>query len=156
MERSWLERIGALGLVLGAIAAPVTARGESQSRVIDGVEIDWGVVPAARIPPAPRTGERTMHGGPVRGANAWHLTVSLRNTRTGQQIGDAQVSASIHPLGLSSPWETLQPMHIAGTVTYGNDFRMNGHSAVPWRIHLRITLSGLHRPIVTEFTHYHD
>lgn len=156
MERSSLGRTDAVSLTLLAVALPVSARGQSQSRVIDGVEIDWGVVPAARIPPAPGTGERTMHGGPVRGANEWHLTVSLRNTRTGQQIGDARVSASVHPLGLSSPWETLQPMHIAGTVTYGNDFRMNGQSAVPWRIHLRITLPGHRRPIVTEFTHYHD
>lgn len=156
MDRSSLGRSWALALTLAAVALPVTGWGESQSRVIDGVEIDWGVVPAARIPSAPGTGERTMHGGPVRGADKWHLTVSLRNTRTGQQIGDATVSASVHPLGLSSPWQTLQPMHIAGTITYGNDFRMNGYSAVPWRIHLRITLPGVRRPIVTEFTHYHD
>jgi len=137
------------------IALSAAAQNLSQSKVVDGIEIDWGVFPAKDIP-LPGPANEAMHGGPPPGRNEYHLTVSLRNAKTGRQIGDAQVTASMHEVGVSGPWRTMQIMRIGSTVTYGGYFWMNEQSSVPYRIQLRIALPQLGRPIITEFTHYHD
>ena len=47
-------------------------------------------------------------------------------------------------------------MRIDRIIAYYKYFGMNGPSAVPRRIHLRIRLPGDHHAIVTGFAHPHD
>lgn len=47
--------------------------------------------------------------------------------------------ARVEPLGGAAEEKTLEPMQIAGTVTFGNFFRMDADT--PYVIHLRIRRS---------------
>lgn len=128
----------------------------AQSKIVDGVEIDWGLMPSQDIARSHNPAELAMHGGPGQGPDEYHLTVSLRNATTKRQIRGARVEASIFPVSMAGPWKALQPMYIGSTVTYGNYFFMNERQAVPYRIKLEIWLPTQHQPITAEFTHHPD
>jgi len=77
-----------------------------------------------------------MHGGPPAGDDEYHVIVSLFNARNGEPITRAAVSARVSEAGLLGEEKKLEPMNIAGALTYGNYFRMAG--AGPFRIQLDI------------------
>lgn len=91
---------------------------------VDGMDVFYGVVPA-EIVSGHLTDhvERKMHGGVSRGSGQHHLIVSIFDVKSGQRIENAQVSARISELGLTPQSKNLEPMQIAGTVTYGNFLR---------------------------------
>lgn len=149
----------AFAIWFGLLApVPAVAQSEGNSQTIDGITIDWGLMPAAVIAhsAAATPAERSMHGGPPAGAYEYHLTVAVLDAHTGKQIADATVAASMYPVGMSGPWKPLQPMHVASTITYGNYFSMNTGSSVPYRVIVGIRAPEVDHPLVFKFTHYHD
>ncbi len=139
-----------------ALAVPPATADSPRSKTVDGIEIDWGLMSGAALARSGNTAERAMHGGVERGPREYHLTVSLTNTATGRQIRDARVEAEMFQIGLSGSWKPLPPMHIGTTVTYGNYFRMNEASPLPYRIVVRIRIPHRRGSITTELTHYHE
>lgn len=123
-------------------------------RVAGGVAIYLGVVPAEIVKGhAAKHEESKMHDGAPSGRYRNHLVVALFDDATGQRIEDAQVTASVSELGMGLDWNTLEPMRIADTVTYGNYFNMPNTGT--YRIHLRIRRPGHAQSIETTFTHGH-
>jgi uncharacterized protein involved in high-affinity Fe2+ transport len=122
------------GIVLG-VAAAAPATDTAYRRVVDGVAIYFGILPAELVrghPPShPESG---MHGGVPVGEN--HLTVALFDDRTGVRITRAKVSATITGPDRFKLTKKLEPMTIAGSATYGNYFSMPGPG--PYRIVLHI------------------
>jgi hypothetical protein len=95
---------------------------DGASQVVDGLEFDYGVVPAeaAQQHPADHP-EAAMHGGAQKDPLSYHVTLAVLDARTRAQVSDAEVTLKLSGPGhgpgvISMP---LEPMAIAGTTTYG-------------------------------------
>ena len=131
----------------------VTAMADSsRSKVVDGVTIYLGIVPAEIMRGHPKEHpEGTMHGGGPRGEEQYHVMVALFDAKTGQRITDADVKASVAGVGRTESPVTLEPMNIADTITYGNYFNMSGYG--PFRIDLQIRRPSTAHVIEARFEH---
>ena len=131
-----------LWLVLSAVVLGFTANGmaaedSSYRKIVDGVAVYIGMVPAELVrghPPAHP--ESTMHGGVQVGEN--HLTVAVFDDKSGRRITDAQVTVHITDNRSPDVEKRLDSMTIGGSITYGNYFYSPG--AGPYRIDVRIRL----------------
>jgi len=144
-----------LAAATGALPAPAAARDDpSSSRVVEGVAIYFGVTPAEMVQGHPKGHtEGQMHGGaPARGHRD-HVVVALFDGATGKRIENAEVTANVVEIGLAGQWKKLEPMEIAGTITYGNYFDFPSRDA--YHLIMRIHIPGRQRPIETRFEHRH-
>lgn len=92
-----------------------------------GTEAYIGLVPAEITKVHAPTGrEGAMHGGVPTGAHQYHLIAAVFDAKTGARITDAAVTAQVSGLGLAGPEKALEPMTIAGTITYGAYFDLPG------------------------------
>lgn len=125
-----------------------------QHKIVNGVAIYLGVVPSEVVlgHPKPHT-EAEMHGGVPAGDHQYHVLVALFDNATGKRITNAQVKANVFEIGLSGVQKKLEPMLIAGTISYGNYFNMAG--ANPYRIQVQIRLPGSAGVIEAEFEYRH-
>jgi hypothetical protein len=133
----WRAR-AALMLVTGGLTwtAIASAAGDS-FRNTGGVAIYLGVVPAAMVQGHPPDHpERKMHGGVASGRSQQHVLVAIFDASTGTRIEDAVVTAKVGEPGLAVVEKRLEPMPIAGAMSYGNYFPMAAPG--PHRIGLRV------------------
>jgi len=95
-----------------------------------------------------------MHGGVDGGRHEYHLVVALFDATTGSRIEDAKVAARISGLGhIGDTRVGLEPMNIAGTITYGAYVFFPGRDR--YSIGLEITQSGRDTPVHIEFVYEH-
>jgi hypothetical protein len=88
-----------------------------------------GVLPSELISPSLAEGQ--AHGGIPRGRGWHHVLIALFDTKTGQRITDAEVTARVEDVArIQSGEKRLEPMVIAGTVTFGNFFSMPAREAL--------------------------
>lgn len=134
---------GMLAGILATLAMASLAADTSQHKVVDGVAIYIGVLPAEMVKGHPRTPpEGVMHGGVPAGKNRYHLVVALFDEASGKRISGAGIKARVSEFGLPGQEKKLDPMVIAGNVTYGNYFAMPNPG--PYRIHLEIRHARIH------------
>ncbi|HUX64496.1 hypothetical protein [Sulfuricella sp.] len=134
---------GMLAGILAMSAMASLAADTSQHKVVDGVAIYIGVLPAEMVKGHPRIhSEGVMHDGIPTGKNRYHLVVALFDDASGKRISGAGVKARVSEFGLPGQEKKLDPMVIAGTVTYGNYFTMPNPG--PYRIHLEIGHARIH------------
>src|SRR3972149_843110 len=89
-------------------------------KTADGLAVYLGVIPAAMIRGHPKDHpEQSMHEGVPRGTHDYHVTVAIFHAPSGARIEDAEVDATVSPLGLSGMTKRLEPMAIAGAGAYG-------------------------------------
>lgn len=135
-------------------AAPVAiAQGGAGAKTVAGLTVYLGVVPAAMIQGDAREHAAEAHGDVPRGAHAYHVMAAVFDAETGERIENAGIEARVTPLGLAPVTRRLEPMAIAGTVTYGNYFTMRGDG--PYQIDFVVTAPGRAQPAVVEFTYEH-
>jgi hypothetical protein len=116
-------------------SGPATADTGSGSKTVDNVEIYLGLIPAEMIRGHPaQHAEASMHGGRPSASGEYHVLIALFDAASGARITNAETTARVPEIGLGGEEEKLEPMEIAGTVTYGNYFRMAGNG--PFRIAL--------------------
>lgn len=144
----------AIAGIAALLLSSALADDSGQHKIVNGLAIYLGVMPAEMIlgHPKPHT-EAEMHGGVPAGGHQYHVLVSLFDNATGKRIANAQVKANIFEIGLSGVRKKLEPMLIAGTISYGNYFNMAG--ANPYRILVQIRLPGSAGLIETEFEYRH-
>lgn len=148
-----LHSLLAASLFLFAVAA--AAADSNLHKVVHGVAIYLGVFPAEMILGHPRPhAEAEMHGGVPAGQHRYHVVVALFDDATGKRITGARVKANVSEIGLSGVQKKLEPMLIAGTVSYGNYFAMPATSN-PYRIQVRIELPGVADVIEAQFDYQH-
>ncbi len=142
-------------LLVSLVAVPaVSAATASEHRVVDGVSIYLGIVPAEIVRGHPRGHpESEMHGGPQAGEHVFHLIIALFDEQTDKRISDARVSASVSEINHPGSQRTLEPMLIAGTIAYGNYFDLPGSG--PYRIVVQIRRPGQPGVIEAEFLFKH-
>lgn len=155
MSSAWVyaRRIFVLA-VLGAFSQAGIA--DDSRRVVDGVEIYVGIVPAELVRAHPKEHtEGAMHGGlPKDARGQYHVMVALMDAKTGVRITNAQVKAVVSALGFAKGSSVpLELMNVAETITYGNYFYMTGEG--PWQIDLDIRLPNGAPPITAHFLHKH-
>lgn len=117
LRRAWKPVLA--GVVLLSLAACEARPVESQSRTVDGLRLDYGVVDAGTVEAhASPHAERRMHGGPRAGAD--HVTLSVVDVGTNRRVGDAQVWLTVRgPHGSRSEAGALEAMTLEGGTTYG-------------------------------------
>jgi len=143
-------------LSIAALAASAAFAADSAThKVVHGVAIYLGVLPAEMIlgHPKPHT-EAEMHGGVPAGQHQHHVVVALFDNASGKRISGAKVSARVHEINLAGTQKKLEPMLIAGTVSYGNYFNMPVTSN-PYRIRVLIELPGVAGVIEAQFDYQH-
>lgn len=119
-----------------------------------GLSVYLGILPAGVIRDHPQDRmEGKMHGGIPEGSHSHHVIAAVFDAETGERIEDAKVEARVAPLGLAGERQPLEPMEIAGTITYGGYFTIRDDDA--YRIKLWIATPGQAQPLVVEFAHEH-
>ena len=136
-------------------ASAAFAADTATHKVVHGVAIYLGVLPAEMILGHPKSHtEAEMHGGVPAGQHQQHVVVALFDQASGKRISGAKVSARVHEINLAGTQKKLEPMLIAGTVTYGNYFNMSTNDN-PYRIRVLIELPGTPGVIEATFEYQH-
>lgn len=111
--------------VLVAPWVSAIAADPGQTKTVGGMVIYIGMMPAeivrghSNLPP-----EATAHGGPSAGRHSYHVTVAVFDATNGRRIEDVKITARVAELGMAGTTKLLEPMKIADTITYGNDFSL--------------------------------
>jgi len=146
-----LQQVFRIALVIGLIGVPAAqaiAADNPYHRVVDGVSVYFGIVPADLVREHPaKHPERTMHGGPPQGDI--HLVVALFDDKTGKRLDNAFVQAHVTGDARLDIRKPLEPMTVAGAASYGNYFYLTGEG--PYRIQLDITVPGRAKPVRVAF-----
>lgn len=152
MNTDTLKLLAWIAFAIVPSAALADAGNETKSAA--GLKVDLGIVPAETIRGRPEEyAEYKMHGGVPSGKSMYHVMVAIFDSDTGARITDAQVRARVEEVGLTSEDKKLEPMRLAGAVTYGNFFRMAGQGT--FRITVQIRRPGTTRAIEMQFEHRH-
>jgi hypothetical protein len=126
------------------------------SQTVDDVTIYLGVMPARLVQGHSTVpgGPQALHGGTAQNRASHHIVVALFDAKTGARITDARIRAGVGDRSYNAEHgRSLEPMQIAGMMSYGNFFLMEGGGT--WRIHLEIFLAGASRPIEADFAYAH-
>ena len=139
-------------LLLGLLATSAIAA-SGLSKVVDGMTIYVGIVPAPIIRGRSMDhASGAMHSGTTRGGQ-YHLLVVLLDTATGKGIVDAEVVANVSEFGKTGPDVNLDLMKISEAVNYGNYFDLPDSG--PFRINLKIRRPNVSQVTQTYFDHTH-
>lgn len=134
------------------LAAADTA---SDMKAAGNVRIYMGLLPSEMVRGHPNDHpEGAMHGGAPRTGGEYHVMIAVFDAKTGSRIENADISARVSEIGLAGEEKKLEPMQIAGTVTYGNYFPMAGNG--PFRIRVTVHIPGQTQEITAEFEHRHQ
>lgn len=126
------------------------------SQTVDDVTIYLGVVPARLVQGHSTVAgdPQALHGGTPQNRSSHHIVVALFDAKTGARITDARIRAGVGDRSYSGERDSpLEPMQIAGVMSYGNFFLME--RAGTWRIHLEILLAGASRSFEADFSYEH-
>ena len=157
MKISQLKTLFRVAVVsIAALTASAAFAADSAThKVVHGVAIYLGVLPAEMVLGHPKSHtEAEMHGGVPAGQHQQHVVVALFDQASGKRISGAKVSARVHEINLAGTQKKLEPMLIAGTVSYGNYFNMPAANN-PYRIRVLIELPGVAGVIEAQFDYQH-
>ncbi len=125
--------IALLGALFGAFivcslaifSAPASAGHFGQTKTVGGVVIYLGVVPAAVLRQHPDDYPSHEVGNIPSGKHVHHVMLVLFDRPGGERITDAAITARVAPLALAGSSKPLDPMMVAGVLTYCNYFRIS-------------------------------
>lgn len=146
--KQWL-RPAVIAFACG-FAGPLLAQDASNYKIVGSVAAYLGVMPAEIVGGHPQTHpEAKMHGGAPRNAHSEHIVIALFDDPSGIRIEDAKVKATVSGMGhVAITPMTLDPMLIAGVVTYGGYITFPGRDT--YTIDLRISRPGI--PTITQIS----
>ncbi len=135
-------------VLMAGLATQAQAQDADNYQVAGSVAAYLGVIPAEIVGSHPSGHPETrMHGGPPEGVHAEHVVIALFDSPAGTRIEDATVEATVTGLGnIAITPITLDPMPIAGVITYGGYVSFSGRDT--FTIDLAITRPG--SPAVTK------
>lgn len=129
------------------LAGSAEAGDYSEPKVVDGIEIHLGIVPASIALKDPVV---NRHGNKTHGSH--HLLVALTDPANGLRVGAVEVRARVAELGLNGEERQLDPLTMSPSkVSFGNFFFMNGLG--PFQIILKIRRSAEAQPIEARFAY---
>ena len=136
--------------------APASADEDQNYKVVQGLGVYMGVLPAGIVRGHSQSHpEATMHGGVPRGAHEYHIIIAVFDAATNARVENAQVTATVSGLGhVGKNSLELEPMAIAGTVTYGGFVDLPGDDR--YDIAVDISVPGRSAPVRADFTYQHS
>ena len=139
MRRTALKAIAAAVVAVACGAGVARAEDSPRERQVDGMTVYLGVLPSELL--AANALEADRHGGIPKGPGYHHVLIALFDSKTGERISDAEVSARVEDVARTLTVEKrLEAMKIADTITFGNFFFMPGRD--PYSIHVTIDRHG--------------
>ncbi len=138
---------GTLFICSLAMFSPAASAGHlGQTKTVDGVEIYLGIVPAAAL--RQHASDYPAHevSHIPSGKHIHHIMLALFDNPGGERITNAVVTAHVAPLALAGSTKPLDPMMVAGVVTYCSYFRISPSDTTVIRAEIR-------RPDVARVTH---
>lgn len=149
-------------LPLWLVSAPGPARAQDtvpaeaavpaeRRKVVDGIDIVYGIVPAERAVPAHKqtAGGERAHGGTPSGRDVYHLDVALFDAASRARISNAKVRATVRELNTAGKRKKLDAETFGSAVSYGNYFTLKGEG--PFRIVVDVRLPGRKKAVEAEF-----
>ena len=154
--RAGLRTLVISAFLLGIfVAIPASADEDENYKVVQGLGVYLGVLPAGLVRGHPESHpEAAMHGGAPLGAHDYHVIIAIFDAATGARVENAKVTADVSGLGhVGGRSVELAPMTISGTVTYGNFVTLPGNDL--YDIRIDITVPGRDSPAQAEFYYQH-
>ncbi len=145
----------ALGAGIGGLVGQAQAQDASNYQVVGSIAAYLGLMPAEIAAGHPQNHpEVRMHGGPPGTSHAEHIIIALFEEPSNARIEDASISATISGLGhVAATPITLDPMLIAGVVTYGGYVTFPGPDT--YSIDLQISRPGSPKVTAISFKYEH-
>ncbi len=142
-------------LVAFAITGSARAQDDENYKVAQGLGVYLGVLPAGIVRGHLESHpEATMHGGAPRGAHEYHIIIAVFDASTGSRVENAKVTATVSGLGhVGQNSLELEPMTIAGTVTYGGFVNLPGSDR--YDIAVDISVPGRNALVRVDFIYEH-
>ncbi len=141
---------GALVVCSLAIFSTTASAGHfGQTQTVGGVVVYLGMVPAAVLRQHSKVYPAHEIATIPSGKHVHHVMLVLFDYPGGERITDAVVTARVAPLALGGPTKTLDPMMVAGVLSYCNYFRISPLDTTV--IQTVIWRPGAARPIRTRF-----
>jgi cytochrome c5 len=134
------------------VAAAGVASGPN-FKVIEGMIINFGVIPADAIRGNPEKYPKNVYGDAPSAPEQYYVTVSLSDANNGKRIADAAVKARVSTAAGAGPEKPLQPNPTPDSPTYGNYFAMAGTG--PYQIILHIKRPGPGEVVEAKFEYRH-
>lgn len=157
-RRGWQASLFALliSAFVAALSAIRPAAADENYQAAHGLGVYLGVLPAAIVRGHAETHpEGSMHGGAPRGTHQYHIVVAIFDAKTGARVQNAKVTANVSGLGeVGQQNIRLEPMLIAGTVSYGNFVALPGNDR--YDIKLDIAVPERESPVRVNFTYQHQ
>lgn len=126
------------------------SRAEGGHKIVDGLSVYVGVLPAAIMLGYPKSShEREMHGGAPGSSSDYHFVVALFDAASGKRITDAQVKIGGASIGMGFSREKAEPMLVNKVLTYGNYVSMPGPG--PYKIQIEVRRPGINKLVEVEF-----
>jgi hypothetical protein len=143
------------GLVALAAQSPASADENENYKVVQGLGVYLGVLPAGIVRGHPESHpEASMHGGAPGGAHEYHIIIAVFEASTGTRVENANVTTTVSGLGhVGQSRLDLEPMTIAGTVTYGGF--VNLPAGDRYDISVEITVPGRNAAVKVNFVYEH-
>jgi hypothetical protein len=137
-------------LVLSANSAH-SAEDLTREQPVDGMRAYLGVLPSELL--APGVIRPGQHDSTPQGRASHHVLIALFDAKTGTRITDAVVTARVEDVGRTlSNEKRLEPMEIAGSMTFGAFFSMPGRD--PYSIHVKIARNGHVSRVTFHYRHF--
>jgi hypothetical protein len=141
---------GVCALLLALLPLSPRAAEDGQHKVVDGLSIYVGVLPAEMLLGHPKGHhEREMHGGVPAGINRYHVVVALFDAVSGKRVTDAQVKIGGASIGMAASRKKAEPMLINNVTTYGAYVTLPGPG--PYKIQVEIRQPGSGKVVEVEF-----
>lgn len=157
MKRATLKRLACLVQVgsLSLISGVSVADDSTGYLHTGGMGVYYAVLPAELIRNYPENSvEFRMHGGAPNGEHVHHVMVALFGDESMERITDAQVTARVAEIGLTGKAKDLEPMAIAGAMTYGNYFRLSNLGTYKISVEIRLPDSAGVTTTTFEYSHH--
>jgi len=152
--RRWLLALVEIAFMSALLTSLASAAAESENyQIVDNLAVYLGVLPAAMVRNHPKEHpEAGMHGGVPAGTHEYHIVVAIFDAHSGARIENAGVTATVSGLAdVGTKTIALQPMTIAGTITYGNFVTLLGTDR--YDIRLQISIPGRKHPVQLGFAY---
>ncbi len=108
--------------LLAIAASPASGDHLGRSVIAGGIVVYLGIMPAEVLRSHPERYPRHEATKIPAGKNVYHVMLAIFDHATGARITDADVVATVAPLGLAGASKRLDATTIAGAVTYCNYF----------------------------------
>lgn len=147
-----------LAIGLAALPEPTVAQGavDDTSLTVGGILAYFGMLPAALVKGHPASHpEGAIHGGVPDRRHEYHVILALFDAATGQRIETAKVALTLMGLGHTGGTRLeLEPMMIAGTVTWGTFVKLPGKDL--YELTFEVRIEGRSDPVVFPFRYPHS